>query len=60
LARWDELGPLEWQHGQGWSAGLAAVETRAFLTALVVVRPSLVELAQARWPDAEVLPVESQ
>lgn len=51
----DELGPLEWLHGQGWIAGIDAVETRAFATALVVVRPSLVELAQARWPDAKVL-----
>ena len=51
----DELGPLEWEQGQGWRAGLTAVDTRAFVTALVVVRPSLVELALARWPDAESL-----
>lgn len=56
----DELGPLEWLHGQGWIAGLAAVETRAFVTALVVVRPSLVEIALARWPDAVLMPVENQ
>jgi len=51
----DELGPLEWLQGQGWQAGLAAIDTRAFVTALVVVRPSLLELALARWPAATVL-----
>lgn len=56
----DELGPLEWEQGQGWMTGLVAVDTRAFVTALVVVRPSLVELALARWPDAAWFSVGNQ
>jgi nucleoside-triphosphatase THEP1 len=55
----DELGPLEWQHGQGWIAGLEAIDTRAYDVALVVVRPSLVDLALERWPHARLLHVES-
>lgn len=49
----DELGPLELEQGRGWTAGLAAVETRAYDEALVVVRADLLGLALARWPEAE-------
>lgn len=51
----DELGPLEWRDGRGWPSGLAAVDSRAFEHALVVVRPSLIALATARWPLATVV-----
>ncbi len=51
----DELGPLEWEQGRGWTAGLAAVDSRAYTRAVVVVRPSLLSLALARWPHARVV-----
>jgi nucleoside-triphosphatase THEP1 len=38
----DELGPLELQRGQGW----------------LVMRPELLEAAQARWPGSEVITVD--
>mgnify|MGYP001077632399 FL=1 len=50
----DELGPLEFEQGRGWTAGLAAVDSGAYGAALVVVRPGLLERARARWPGAEV------
>lgn len=50
----DELGPLEFERGQGWLHGLAALDSRAYQLALVVIRPHLLELALARWPEAQV------
>lgn len=46
----DELGPLEWLDGRGWTAGLHAIDSREYRYALVVTRPELVERARARWP----------
>lgn len=54
----DELGPLELEQGRGWTAGLVAIDTRAFDAALVVVRHSLIDQALVRWPDAGVTPIE--
>ena len=50
----DELGPLEFERGRGWTAGLAAVDSGAYGAALVVVRSGLLERARTRWPGAEV------
>jgi hypothetical protein len=55
----DELGPLEWEQGRGWLAGLAAVDSGAYRRAVVVVRPELLPLAQARWPLAVVIELEA-
>jgi iron complex transport system ATP-binding protein len=54
----DELGPLEFNRGTGLMAGLAAVDDGAYGVACVVVRPSLLAAALARWPDAVVVDVE--
>ena len=54
----DELGPLEFQRGAGLWAGLAAVDDLARGVACVVVRPSLLDAALKRWPDAVVVDVE--
>lgn len=51
----DELGPLEWEQGRGWTAGLAAVDSGAYNRTVVVVRPELLPLALARWPQAGVV-----
>lgn len=51
----DELGPLEFEEGRGWLAGLTAVDSGAFRAAVVVVRPRLLAPARRRWPDALVV-----
>jgi hypothetical protein len=51
----DELGPLEFDRGEGLLAGFEANDSRQFKASLTVVRTSLLERACDRWPDAEVL-----
>jgi nucleoside-triphosphatase len=51
----DELGPLEFESGDGLTQGVRAVDGGRFHLGLVVVRPRLLQLAQARWPAAVVL-----
>lgn len=53
----DELGPLELVRGEGWQAGIAALDSGAFRLALAVIRPELLDAARARWMDAEVIDV---
>jgi len=53
----DELGPLEFLRSQGWIAGLGALDSRQYRLALAVIRPELLDLAQARWPDSGVLTI---
>jgi hypothetical protein len=53
----DELGPLEWVEGRGWTTGLSAVDSGLYRYALVVVRPELVEQARQRWPYAKLLDI---
>lgn len=55
----DELGPLEWVEGRGWTAGLTAVDSGQYSWALVVVRPELVKHAQSRWPHATLIDVRT-
>jgi ABC-type cobalamin/Fe3+-siderophores transport system ATPase subunit/nucleoside-triphosphatase THEP1 len=54
----DELGPLEFVRGVGFVDGVAALDAGRFAVACVVVRPSLVDEALRRWPDATVVDVE--
>jgi len=51
----DELGPLEFESGEGLIQGMRALDDGRFRLGLVVVRPRLVHAAQARWPTAAVL-----
>lgn len=53
----DELGPLEFERGEGWVEGLLAVDGGNYTGALVVIRPSLIKQARQRWPDAEVVEI---
>jgi len=50
----DELGPLEFERGQGFLNGLLAIDSRNYQVALVVIRASLLEIALQRWKDALV------
>jgi iron complex transport system ATP-binding protein len=51
----DELGPLEFVRGEGLLAGLQVLDAGAYGVAVVVIRPSLLPDAQARWPHAQVI-----
>lgn len=55
----DELGPLEFETGVGWSAGMQAVDSRSYQVGLVTIRPELLKAARQRWPFAGVVDVES-
>lgn len=55
----DELGPMEFERQIGWLEGLQAVDSGAYQVALVVIRPSLIKAALQRWPDAQVITIES-
>ena len=46
----DELGPLEFEGGQGWSTAFDVLHRIDYVLALVVVRPELVVEAQRRLP----------
>jgi len=51
----DELGPLEFEHGQGFQDAFNLLDSHSFRLACVVVRPSLLMKAQDRWPAARLL-----
>ena len=53
----DELGPLEFERGEGFTDAFSILDSGEFVEALVVVRESLLERVQMRWPDAEVIQV---
>ncbi len=51
----DELGPLEFMRGEGLLAGLQVIDNGRYRVACVVIRPSLLPEAQARWPHAHII-----
>ncbi|MBK8985078.1 MAG: ATP-binding cassette domain-containing protein [Chloroflexi bacterium] len=51
----DELGPLEFGRGEGLMAGLQVIDDGRYRVACVVIRPSLLPEAQARWPHAQII-----
>lgn len=53
----DELGPLEYERGEGLMEGFPAINSRAYQLAIVTVRPSLLNAALRCWPDACVFDV---
>lgn len=55
----DELGPLEFNRGQGWQNGLHAIDKGEYQIAVVVIRPALVETAVKRWPQAQIVEIPS-
>ena len=55
----DELGPLEFERNAGWQKGLAAVDSRQYAIALVVVRAELLGEALLRWGEANVVEIET-
>jgi nucleoside-triphosphatase THEP1 len=55
----DELGPLEFERGSGWQAGLAAVDSRQYAVAVAVVRSELLGEALIRWYDANLVEIDT-
>ena len=53
----DELGPLEYERGEGLTEGFPAIHSRDYQLALVTIRPSLLGAALSCWPDARVFDV---
>ena len=51
----DELGPLEFGRGSGFTAAFDLLDARGHGLAIVVVRPALVAAAAARWSWAAPL-----
>ena len=45
----DEIGPLEMKWGRGWTNALEALDSRLYRQAILVMRPSLMNLAEERW-----------
>ena len=55
----DELGLLEFEHQAGFQAGFAAVDAQAYAVALVVIRAEMLGPAMLRWPDANLVEVDT-
>lgn len=55
----DEVGYLEFEKGEGWANALAALDSRKYQHALVVVRPGLIDNALERYPEGKVFTISS-
>ena len=53
----DELGPLEFKVGNGLTATFDVLSEGRYRISCVVIRPSLLAEACARWPRAKQLPI---
>lgn len=53
----DELGPLEYERGEGLMEGFPAINSHNYQLALITIRPSLLGVAKGCWPDARVFDV---
>jgi len=51
----DELGPLEFQREEGWVNGFAVIDNGLYSTAVIVIRPSLIEEAASRWNVSRII-----
>jgi len=55
----DELGPIEFYRQKGWTAGFDALDTHCYKLALVVIRPELIDEAKQKWPDTDIIQINS-
>ena len=56
----DEVGPFEFDHGVGFVKGLEIIASQKNIPSFITVRPSLLSVAQLRWPWAQVLDVSAE
>ena len=54
----DELGPLELVAGGGYQESVRLLDEERYRLALVVIRPTLLNVAQARWPHLQIATLE--
>jgi len=55
----DEIGPLEFNEGEGFIEALTALDSGEYFFAMVVVRPEFLTTALQRWPTAKVIKITS-
>jgi len=55
----DELGLLEFEQDSGFQDGMAAIDTKNYAIALVVVRAEMLGEAMLRWPDANLVEIDT-
>lgn len=55
----DEVGPLELEREAGWQTAFTALKSGQYAIALVVVRPELLGEAMLRWPDANLVEIDT-
>jgi nucleoside-triphosphatase len=55
----DELGPLEFERGGGWQAGVAAISSGQYAIALVVIRAELLGDALLLWDEANLVEIDT-
>lgn len=55
----DEIGPLEFELGCGWSSALDILAQKDFQAGLVVVRPEYLADARRRWGTIRILRIEN-
>lgn len=55
----DELGALEFEQGAGWQAALRAIDTHQYAIGVVVVRAEMIGNGLMRWPDANLIEIET-
>ncbi len=53
----DEIGPLEFNQGQGFLEALSALDSGEFIHGVAVIRPHLLAAALQRWPAAEIIEI---
>ena len=51
----DEIGPLEFNQGQGFLEALTALDSGEYMFGIAVIRPGLLETAVGRWPTSKVI-----
>lgn len=56
----DEIGYLEFEKNEGWFNALKILDSGEFQLAVIVVRPSLLEAAKNRYPNAEIFQIISK
>lgn len=54
----DELGPIEFQRGEGWVQGLMVLDEGRYEMAVVVIRPHFLAQARDRWGGSEVVDLD--
>ncbi len=55
----DELGPIELEQNKGWVNGIQAVDSAAYQLCVLVIRPELLQIARQRWPQAQMITLQS-